>query len=99
MSNRAFTVNKFSIQLSISKTLQFPTLTIMLARFRFCFRFRDSVSVSVSGFRIPDFIAEYKRDRANCSHDRNPWCKLKPKLSNGRICLPRWLQIACTLIE
>ena len=50
MSNRAFPVNKFSIQLSISKTLQFPTLTIMLARFRFCFRFRDSVSVS--GFRI-----------------------------------------------
>ena len=43
MSNRAFTVNKFSIQLTISKTLQFPTLTIMLARFRFCFRFRDSV--------------------------------------------------------
>ena len=48
MSNRAFTVNKFSIQLSISKTLQFPTLTIMLARSRFCFRFHDSVS----GFRI-----------------------------------------------
>ena len=35
----------------------------MLARFPFCFRFRDFVSVS--GFRIPDFIAEYKINRAN----------------------------------
>ena len=66
MSNRAFTVNKFSIQLSISKTLQFPTLTITLARFRFCFRFRDSVS----GFRI--LLLSIKEI------DRNPWCKLKP---------------------
>ena len=46
MSNRAFTVNKFSIQLSISKTLQFPTLTIMLLHVSV------SVSISVSGFRI-----------------------------------------------
>ena len=57
MSNRAFPVNKISMQLSISKTLQFPIQAIMLARFR---------------FRIRDFIAEYKSNRANCSHDRNP---------------------------
>ena len=49
-------------------------------------------------YRI-DFIAEYKSNRAKCSLDRNPWFKLKPKLSNGRVCLPRWLQIACTLID
>ena len=89
-SPKGTTVKIIQLYFSISKTLQFPILTIMFARFRFCFRFR---------FPIPDFIAECKSSRANCSHDRNPWFKLKPKLSNGRICLPRWLQIACTLIE
>ena len=56
MSNRAFPVNKISMQLSISKTLQFPILrNHNVSTFPFpWFRFR---------FRIPDFIAEYKSNR------------------------------------